>query len=119
MLSVSMAMETQYLLLHGGDPKIPIRIFRWILKTFKHNWTYRQALQIKIRRVNDGEVLKNFLDNSIFVISIRKNLERIIIGNRAWLDFNKIVNQITNDYYESHSYCNGAQSANSQINNKT
>jgi GT2 family glycosyltransferase len=104
MMSVSMAMETQYLLLHGGDPKITLGLLQWILKTFKHNWRGRLAIRAKIRKVGDDEVFKNFLDPSIFVLSITKNFERIAIGSCVWKDFNKLVNQITNDYYKNHIY---------------
>jgi len=101
-MSASMAMDILDLFLHG-DVRTPMKFAWWSMKNFRNNWKSRLIIKTKIRKVNDDEVLKTFLDSSIFVLRLRKNLDKLGSG-KICRDFDKLVNQVTYNYYKNHLY---------------
>jgi len=101
-MSASMAMDILDLFLHG-DMKTPAKSIWWSVKNFRSSWRSRLFIKTKIRKVSDDEVLRAFLDSSIFILRIKKNLDKLGRG-KIYRDFDKLVNQVTYNYYKTHLY---------------
>jgi hypothetical protein len=98
---VNIGRDTLGILL-GGDIRTPTRIATWTFRNFRYNWRNRQVVQKQIRKVPDKQLLKAFIDSSIFILNIRKNLAKLTRNHEFEKDFEKHVNQITTAYYRSH-----------------
>lgn len=101
-LLTSVAMDSLGLLLQG-EGKTLVKFVAWIPKNFKSNWKNRLIVQRQIRKVEDAEIVKSFLDNSIFVLRIRRQFD-ILSGSQQHANFNRALHQITRDYYFNHLY---------------
>jgi GT2 family glycosyltransferase len=86
-----------------GDTRTAISVISWAFKNFRKNWKSRVSLQTQVRKISDDEVLKYFLDSSILVFRIKRQLERLT-GGSLYRDVEKLANQKADDYYKNHTY---------------
>jgi len=100
MMAIGIVMDSLGLL-RGGDFKAPLKSAVWTARNFEHIWKSRLMVQLKIRKVNDDQVLKAFLDSSIFVLRLKRNLDRLASG-KTRKDLSDLVNQVTDNYYKDH-----------------
>jgi GT2 family glycosyltransferase len=87
-----------------GDAITPIRIMIWTLRKFKGNWQRRQIVQTQIRKISDKELFEHFIDSSVFLLLIKRNLRKLSRAGERQEEFDKSVNKITNIYYRNHKY---------------
>lgn len=90
-------------LLSSGDPSSPFKVLIWIFRNFKHNWQKRQEAQLRIRKVCDDEMLKTFLDSSIFMLRLTRYFSKML-GGELHKHFDRFASDITRNYYLSHIY---------------
>jgi hypothetical protein len=89
-------------LIQRGDIKTLVNLVTWLLKNFRKNWEQRLIIQNRIRQVGDKQVLKYFLDSSVFIPhKIRRNLDAFM-GKKNQNNFLGIVNLISQEYYRKH-----------------
>lgn len=89
-------------LLYQGNVETPVALIWWFIKNFKYNWKQRQFIQKRIRKVNDKQVFKAFLDQSIFAYRMKQYVTRD--KKRYFRDLKTLVSNITYKYYQNHIY---------------
>jgi GT2 family glycosyltransferase len=107
LLLMSMTMDSAGLLLQR-EGRTLLRFLAWIPKNFKENWKNRMIVQKRIRKVSDEEILKSFLNSSLFVLRMKRAFGRLL-RSRLYPSFDEAVRQATRDYYLNHLYNGGKQ----------
>jgi GT2 family glycosyltransferase len=101
-VGISISMDVLGMILKG-DFKTPLKLFLWTLRNLGHNLKYRIIVQRQIRKVNDEEVLKTFLDSSIFILRLQRSFAHIT-GNNIRERFNELITPIMWTYYRNHIF---------------
>ncbi len=61
-----------YDFLKKGEAIFALRSISWVLSNFRNDWKLRQIVQKRIRKVSDDELFEYFLDNSTFILHLKR-----------------------------------------------
>jgi GT2 family glycosyltransferase len=92
---------TLFTFIRDGSPTLAFKSFFWRIGNFKNDWKRRQFVQMRIRKISDKELFKNFINYNLLISGIKSiRLLKWFFGNQS--NFANFLNMLADNYYRNH-----------------